>query len=259
MGVLTGYFSGPLYGLIWDGRDGWLSGFSSEETAASKGSSNDKGNQKRDDYVPGEAALDAVRTFSPVKNLIRVSELDGTILLFETDGQPSEAYPVWLVEVKEHHPDKIPTTMYFQVSALTGNVLDLLEEGLKTAGISLTMTRSEVLEVHGNPDKTRKEYDRKLKQTLRTDSYEGLEVIFDNKGRVITVTVSGAGFKGPREVRVGDSKRDVLKKLGKAQMSGPNSMVYIPVDNKSLRFSLRFDSEDRVSELSIGSGDGEIE
>jgi hypothetical protein len=250
-GLLTGYYSEPVYDLLWSGGERMPSGLAGAEGQKDGGGNADESTPK---YISAEEAVSAVKNLPWVNNLIRVSELDGTTLTFEIDREPSNDYPVWLVEVTERYPDRVPETRYFQVEAESGRALDIQEKDLKISGIGLDMTRNQAKEAGGSPQKTKRKWDNRVQQTLRTDSYDGMEIIFDKNGVVVKVTASDRGCPGPGGVEVGDSREDVLRKLGKAGTVQTNLWTYYLVDKQDYKLLLDINGEGRVTAVTISSG-----
>ncbi len=250
-GLLTGYYSEPVYELIWSGRERTPAGLAGAEGQKDRAGSTDDNTRK---YVTAEEAVSAVKNVPWVNNLIRVSELDGTTLTFEIDREPSDDYPVWLIEVTERYPDRVPETKYFQVEAESGRALDIQEKDMKISGIGLDMTRNQAKEAGGSPQKTRRKWDNRVQQTLRTDSYEGMEVIYDKNSVVVRVTASEKDCPGPGGIVVGDSREEVIRKLGKAGAVSTNLWTYTLMDKKDYRLLLDINGEGRVTAVTISSG-----
>ncbi len=250
-GLLTGYYSEPVYDFIWSGREVTPAG--SVGVEGRKDGAGSAG-ETSPGYISAEEAVSAVKKISWVDNLIRVSELDGTTLAFETDREPAADYPIWLVEVTERFPDRVPETRYFQVDAGSGRVLDVQEKDLKISGIGLGMTRNEVKETAGSPGRTKRKWDNGVRQTLRTDSYEGMEVVYDKDDIVVRVAATDQGLPGPGGVEVYDSREDVLRKLGKAGTVQTNMLIYPVLGQENYKLFLDFNGEGRVTAVTISSG-----
>jgi len=243
-GLLIGYYSETIYSFIWP-DNGYL-------TAGEK-QGKDKGSVPESNFITGEEAVDRVKNLPYLRNLARVSELDETQLSFETDREPSEDYPIWLILVKERHPDKIPDISYYQVDAVSGNVLNLDEESLKIEGAGLGMTRQEARDIIGKPKNTKRAYDQVLKEYFRTDTYQGMIIIYDGDNKIVKITVSEPGISGLGRVEVADSRKDVIKKLGISRIARIDALIYNPIGNKEIEYLVAFDSEDRVKEITVQS------
>ncbi|WP_418792013.1 hypothetical protein [Phosphitispora sp. TUW77] len=249
-GLLTGYYSQPVYNIIWSGIEKIPGVFKDAEDHKGRAGNAEENTDK---YIPAEEAVSAVKNIPWVNNLIRVSELDGTELIFEIECEPSDDCPIWLVEVTERFPDRVPETKYFQVAAESGRALDVQEKDLIISGISLGMTRDKVKEAAGSPKKTWRKWDNLVRQTLRTDTYTGMEVVYDKNDVVVKVAASEQGFSGPGGVEVGDSKQDIIRKLGKAGSVQTNLWTYTVLD-KDCKLFLDINGECRVTVVTICSG-----
>jgi len=252
-GFLTGYYSEAIYDLIWPEKGLQAVGPGSVKKSSDTGENKSITGQSSD-YISKGDAINAVKNFPVVEKLARVSELDGTQLIFEVDQEPTEEFPVWLVEIKERHPDKIPESRYFQVDAVTGKVLDLQTDELEISGIGLFMTKREVEAALGRPPKSSRVYDKDMKQTVRVSDYKGLEIVFDSKGGIIRLTADDPEHTGPRGIKVGDSKKDAIRMFGKAGGVPTKALVYNPAGDEQVKFSIKLDSDDKIVEVSIENG-----
>lgn len=245
-GLVTGYYSQPIYNLVWPGGSTKTLGFANDKRVP--GTENGGVTQKAPQYISEGDAISAVKDL-PLMN--KLSELEGTKLVFAADQQPTDDYPVWTVEVKQRHTDKVPATMYFQVDALSGKVLELQKDDMKISGIGLLMTKKEVKKIQGRAPKSRSVFDRTLRQNVRIDSYAGLEILFDSRSKVIRVTVTNADYLGPRGIKVGDSKKDIIRLFGKAHTAPTNLLIYSPVDDDGMNFTVKLDDSGQAVEISM--------
>lgn len=246
-GLLAGYFSTPIYNLIWRPEVPKPAVVNRSDPGPAEPGGRETGNE----YISKEAAVSAVKDFSPIETAIGLAKQNNFQLSFSADQEPDDTYPVWLVEVKEIHPERVPTVRYFQVDAVTGKVLDLQQEELKISGIGLGMSRRETASIQGKPIKTKRTYDQNRKQNIRIDSYPGLDIAFNPKEEVVKVTASRLEHRGPRGVKKGDSKEEVIKLLGRAGTVLTDLLEYRPVDGTATWFVLKFDSSGNVVELSM--------
>ncbi len=125
-----------------------------------------------------------------------------------------------------------------------------LTADLQISGLRLTMTRKEVEEFLGQPQNSKRIYDQTLAQRVRIYSYPGLEVVFNNRDQAAKITASKAEYKGPKDIRVGDSQKSVLKALGRPLTSSPGLLIYIPAKDKNGQLRIKLVNE-HVSEMSI--------
>ena len=252
-GLVTGYFSSPIRNFIFN------PGISKPGIVSAQKTVEDGTDTAAPDFISKEDAIGAVKNLPAVSRLVRVSELDGTQLVFAADQEPTDEYPVWLVEVKESRPDKLPETIYYQVDAVSGGVLDFREDELQISGLGLGMTRKEVELKQGKPSKNKKLFDKTLQQNVRVYSYPGLEVVFGSKGSVIKITASQPDYTGPKGVKTGDIKKDVIRTLGKAGTAQSDRLAYSFGEDKNLLFVVKFSNDSKVSEISIEKTAGSSE
>ena len=250
LGLLTGYYSKPIYNMVWSTgtlKDAAPDKVKKEAIGVKAGN----GQGLSGENISESDAVNTVKTFPLVARLIRVSELDGTQLEFVAEQGPTDKFPVWLVEVKQRHSDKIPDTLYFQVDAATGMVLDIEKHDLKISGLSLSMTRTEAGKIQGKAESSKKKLDQTLGQNVRIDSYDGLEVVYNSKGLIIRVTATKNAYRGPKGIKTGYTKEDVIRLLGKARSAPTGQLTYSPIEDPSVLLHIRMDSEHKVTELSI--------
>ena len=241
LGFGAGYFSSPIRNFIWPAE-----GVGKVKMADIKidGAPTGKVSQS-EQYISESRAINAVKGLP-----FLIKSQDAANMAFTVEQKPSEAYPVWLVEVKQTYSDNIPDIMYVQVDALSGNVLDLSKEEMKISGTGLGLTRSEVEKVQGKTRKTKKMFDQALEQTVRIDNYDGLEIIYNTKGRVIKVSTLKPDFTGPKGVKIGDAKERVLQLLGRGR-TGPTSLLtYLPLDDKKQLLTVRLENNN-IYEISL--------
>lgn len=241
-GFGVGYFSTPIYNFIWLDEGGSKLKMSDIKI---------DGPPKADNVSQSEQYISESRAINAVKGLpFIVKSQDAADMVFAVEQKPTEGYPVWLVEVKQTYPDKIPDIMYVQVDAVSGNVLDLSKAEMNISGVGLNMTRREVEKVQGKTRKTKKLFDEALGQNVRIDNYDGLEIIYNAKGRVIKVSTQKSDFAGPKGVKTGDTKQRVLQLLGKGR-TGPVSMLtYFPLDDENQLLTVKLEN-DTIYELSL--------
>lgn len=245
-GLVSGFFSRPLYGFIWqDGRDSVA--VMQKSPASPQGSAAGDVSER---YISEGEAITAAKQFPPVKAKIR-TDFGGTQLKFEIEQEPSGEYPIWLVEVTERFPDKIPVTGYVQVDAVSGRVLDLQFNDMKVAEIGLAAERRDVLKKLGKPQKSRKVYDKTRRQTLRVDTFPGIEIVCTEQGAVVKVTADLHEFAGPRGIKAGDPKSEVIRTFGKAATALTDLLEYRPVDNNNAWMVIKLDSGEKTVELSL--------
>ncbi len=247
-GLSTGYYSEPLYDFIWPEK----------ETKIGSGNfdkSPEKGLPAQSEQLISKGdAINSVKNFPAVEKLEKVSELDGTQLIFEADQEPTQDFPVWVLEIKERHPDKLPESSYFQVDAVTGKVLNLIMDELKISGTGLSITRKEVEEVLGRPEKSDRVYDRDMKQTVRISSYNGLKVIYDSNGRTVRLTVDNPEHPGPRGIKVGDSKTEAIRMFGKAAQAPTGFLIYNVEDDRQASLVIKLGDNERIVQITIQAG-----
>lgn len=240
-GFASGFFSAPIYNFIWpDQGKVKLVDIKIDEPDGSVGNL-DQGVQ----YIPANRAIAAVKELP----LILKSQ-DAENMEFTIEQKPGKEYPVWLVEVKATYSDKIPDIMYVQVDAISGKVLDLTKAEMKIAGVNLTMTRGEAEKVLGKKRKTKKVFDQNLGQSVRIDDYDGLEIKYDSKGLVIQINAVKADFLSPKGVKVGDTKEQVLRVLGRGRTGPASLLTYLPLDDVNQQLAIRLENNN-VVELSL--------
>lgn len=244
LGFGFGYFSTPIYNFLWTAQSG-------EVKMADIKIGELSPNAETGNMSPAEQYISESRAINAVKDLPFIIELlDAGNLDFAVEQKPSEAYPVWLVEVKKNYSDKIPEIKYVQVDAVSGNVLDLSKNEMQISGVSLTMTRQDVEKVQGKTRKTKKLFDKAFGQTVRIDNYDGLEVIYNTKGLVIKVNSLKSDFAGPKGIKTGDAKERVLQLLGRARTGPASLLTYFPLDDENQHLTVRLENEN-ICELSL--------
>jgi len=244
VGLICGFFSEPLYGLMWDRGVSDAAGVQNhppEETPS----------QQNEAYISEGEAVTAVKNFSPVREELKAAESGGAKLSFVADQEPTTDLPIWLVEIKERYPDRVPASRYIQVDAVTGKILDMQYNDLQIAGINLTANRRDMSKSLGKPKTSKRFYDNIRRQTLRRETYNGIEIVYDSQGDVFKVTSNQPGHLGPRGVKVGDSKEDVVKMLGKATTAFTDLLEYRPLDNTKAWVVIKLDSDSKVVEISM--------
>lgn len=243
-GFGAGYFSTPIYDFIWPAEGGGkvkLTDIKIDEPQQAE-TSNES---------PAEQYVSEGKAISAVKGLPFLAKSQDAINMnFTVEQKPSEAYPVWLVEVKQTYSDKIPDIMYVQVDAVSGSVMDLSKEEMQISGVGLGMTRREVEKAQGKTRKTKRVFDQELGQNVKIDNYNGLEVTYNATGRVTKVSALNSDFAGPKGVKISDAKERVLQLLGRGR-TGPASMLaYFPLDDENQQLIVRLENNN-VCELSL--------
>lgn len=243
-GFGAGYFSTPIYDFIWPSEDVGRVKLTDIKIDGSP-------QAETENVSPPEQYVSESKAINAVKGLpFLVKSQDAANMNFTVEQKPSPAYPVWLVEVKQTYSDKIPDIMYVQVDAVSGNVLDLSKEEMQISGVGLGMTRREVEKAQGKTRKTKRVFDQDLGQNVRIDNYDGLEITYNAKSRVIKVNALNSAFAGPKGVKIDDTKERVLKLLGRGR-TGPASMLaYFPLDDENQQLIVRLENNN-VCELSL--------
>lgn len=256
VGLVLGYYYRPIYAFVWsDGVANTVGLLKMDKEP--EANSNSAAASSSAQYISADQAIAAVKALPFVNTLSRVSELERSSIDITTEQNPTAAYPVWLVEVKQRYSEKVPETMYVQVDAVSGEVLDLQKDELKLAGITLSMTRQEVLDILGRAPKTKKAFDKDLGQNVRTDTYEGLAISYNNKSRVIRIKATGEERQGPRKVKIGDIKKEIISRFGKADSAPTNLLIYDPIDEKNMQLVIKFNDEGKAEEMVIEKPAGE--
>jgi hypothetical protein len=254
-GFMIGYFSNTIYNFIWNIKDSTSSGLAVLSRNQQSQSARPEDKSGETSFVSEGDAIDVVKKLSFVERITRVAELDGSKVSFSTDQEPTAENPVWMVEFREDHPDKVPDILYFQVDAVSGKILELTSEELKISGIFLDMTRREVDEIQGRPEKNRKTYDKELKMNIRTYDYPGLEIVFDNKGKVIKIKIFGSDVAGPRGIKVGAAKANIIKLFGKARLVGADFLQYSSMDDKNISLTFKVNNNNTIEEMTLERSD----
>lgn len=242
LGFGTGYFSTPIYNFIWPSQD--VAKVKLADIRIGDSAKTQTNESQSTQYVSENAAINTVKGLPFIEKDQGTAKMDYAI-----EQKPSAAYPVWLVEVKKNHPDSIPDIMYIQVDALSGKVLDLSQEDMNISGVALAMTRQEVQKIQGKPRKTKRLVSEELGQ-VRVDSYDGLEVIYNAKSRVIKVSAQKADFPGPRGLKVGEAKGRVTMLLGRGRTGPASVLTYIPLDNDYIQLVIKLEANN-IAELSL--------
>lgn len=244
VGLICGFFSEPLYGIIWDQN---TTGVVQKPSASSENTSI----QQKEAYITEGEAVTAVKNLSPIREELKAAQSGGAKLTFVADQEPTDDFPIWLVEIKKRYPDKVPEARYIQVDAVTGRVLDLQYNDLQIAGVNLTTNRREVVKTLGRPLTSKKFYDKIRRQTMRRETFKGLEVVYNSRGDVVKITFNRPDYPGPRGVKTGDAKADVVKMFGKAATAMTDLLEYRPLDNTNTWVVIKLDSNNRVAEISM--------
>lgn len=257
-GLVAGYFSQPLY-------EDFLTPTAAKprkSTAVSKASpqnntqvphlnSNSLDSVAPKAFISAEKAISAVKSLPLVQEQVSESENRGTILIFKADQQPSGDYPVWHIEVKETYPDQVPDISIYKVEAFSGNILDLKNDELKIAGLELKLAKWEVTKSQGKQFKSKFLYDQILKLRAEIYDYNGLQVVFDSRHKVGLLKASSPAFQGPRGIKVGAFKKDIIKTLGKANIAQSNLLIYNSLEDNNIRFAVKLDNQDIVTEMTV--------
>lgn len=257
-GFTSGYYSGAVARFFSsmefpELKLGERLSSSKDNTAAS----GDKYNQKdtKANLIKGsitpEQAITSVKLMSAIRERINAASAQGSQVTFRADQQPARDYPVWLVEIRETHPNQIPDIMFIKVDAYTGKVLDLLAEDLQIEGLKLSTQLPGSFKIKGKTARYKTVYDKVSKQRWNLYTYDGLQVKTGTDKKIVEITLTGQGLEGPRNLTLGTDKSEVIKKLGKANIAQGNILIYNSLDDKKCQLLVKLDDGGSVSEITI--------
>lgn len=261
-GYTTGYFSEPVWDLIVSLAS--RSSNNHEDVPAieekisdekkqslnmdSKDKGKEPGKEKLTKFITEAEAVKSVKAISYIQE--KSSRSTGYKTSFKAEQKPTSENPVWLIEVKEASANQIPSVLYFRIDAFSGKVLDFSKKELNIAGIDIQQNKQQVTKVIGSPVKNRIVYDKFLKQKLRILTYKGLEFTFDLRDAILKMSITSGEHTGPRGLRIGSDRNEVIKKFGKAQIAETDLLVYSSYDDQNIKLLINIHN-DKVTSISV--------